>query len=282
MTHDLPVSHGVKRWSEKESALVDLSGNREVLRQFVRSQERRGLSKGTIVATTKRLEALFWWLARQPVLTISRQDVEKFLDTRRIGPKTRYNYLATFHSLFQWAIEEEMTDVDPTSKIQRPKMRRALSTACGHQEARAGPAVGQSHDALVDAPGGLAGPSMPGDSGPPTGGHHRGGGPVAGGARQGWQREDVAASPRCAVGPLGAPDAASRVVVHSAEGRKYTPHQLSRVFNDFLRDAAVGASAHQLRHWFASELYRSTQDIRLVQEMLGHSSPEITANLRGL
>ncbi len=60
-------------------------------------------------------------------------------------------------------------------------------------------------------------------------------------------------------------------------GGKYTPHQLSRVFNDFLRDAAVGASAHQLRHWFASELYRSTQDIRLVQEMLGHSSPEITA-----
>jgi site-specific recombinase XerD len=34
---------------------------------------------------------------------------------------------------------------------------------------------------------------------------------------------------------------------------------------------------HSLRHRFASELYRVTLDLRLTQEMLGHSSPATTS-----
>ena len=53
-----------------------------------------------------------------------------------------------------------------------------------------------------------------------------------------------------------------------------------------LSAAAVGAritkclphpwTTHSLRHTFATELYRSTHDLRLVQEFLGHSSASTT------
>lgn len=34
---------------------------------------------------------------------------------------------------------------------------------------------------------------------------------------------------------------------------------------------------HSLRHWFGSSLYSRTRDLRMCQEMLGHSDPATTA-----
>jgi site-specific recombinase XerD len=39
----------------------------------------------------------------------------------------------------------------------------------------------------------------------------------------------------------------------------------------------VAATAHQLRHWFATQAYRGSRDLRVVQELLGHASPTTTA-----
>ena len=39
----------------------------------------------------------------------------------------------------------------------------------------------------------------------------------------------------------------------------------------------VSATAHQLRHWFATNLYQKTRDLRLTQEMMGHADPSTTA-----
>lgn len=36
-------------------------------------------------------------------------------------------------------------------------------------------------------------------------------------------------------------------------------------------------TAHSLRHYFATEAYRGTRDLRAVQQLLGHSKPETTA-----
>lgn len=60
-----------------------------------------------------------------------------------------------------------------------------------------------------------------------------------------------------------------------AEGRLWfmTPQQMSKALNAYLHDEIETAStAHSLRHFFASKLYQSTRDIRLVQILLGHSS----------
>ena len=57
-----------------------------------------------------------------------------------------------------------------------------------------------------------------------------------------------------------------------------TPAYLvSRHSNEHLHRLGIGQTLHTLRHWFGTELYRQTQDLRLVQEVMGHASPNTTA-----
>jgi integrase/recombinase XerC len=55
------------------------------------------------------------------------------------------------------------------------------------------------------------------------------------------------------------------------------PSRISQACNQHLHDCGVPATLHQLRHRFLTEAYRATKDIRLVQELAGHASPQTTA-----
>lgn len=58
----------------------------------------------------------------------------------------------------------------------------------------------------------------------------------------------------------------------------YVPaHRISMRANVYLHDMGITATLHQCRHRFATATYRACQDIRAVQELLGHSSPTTTA-----
>jgi hypothetical protein len=56
-----------------------------------------------------------------------------------------------------------------------------------------------------------------------------------------------------------------------------TPSMLSELANDHLHACGIPATLHQLRHRFGSRAYQGSHDLRLVQELLGHASPEMTA-----
>jgi integrase/recombinase XerC len=55
------------------------------------------------------------------------------------------------------------------------------------------------------------------------------------------------------------------------------PWLISKLCNDHLHECGIPASLHQLRHWFGTQTYRSKRDLRVVQELLGHASPDTTA-----
>lgn len=55
-----------------------------------------------------------------------------------------------------------------------------------------------------------------------------------------------------------------------------TPHQISQLANDWLHKSGTGSTFHSLRHWAGSSGIES-EDIRVVQEFLGHSNPATTA-----
>jgi len=60
--------------------------------------------------------------------------------------------------------------------------------------------------------------------------------------------------------------------------RPITAHRVSATCNAYLGEVGAGASLHQLRHRFGSQALRvAGGDLRLVQELMGHSSPATTA-----
>lgn len=66
-------------------------------------------------------------------------------------------------------------------------------------------------------------------------------------------------------------------VVSGADGRAFTANRLSQIVNAHLHLCGSLCTAHSLRHWYGTFVYRRTGDLRLVQEMLGHASPTTTA-----
>lgn len=56
------------------------------------------------------------------------------------------------------------------------------------------------------------------------------------------------------------------------------PATVTKYASRFLHGLGIDATIHCLRHYFGSEVYqRSGKDLRLTQELLGHSSPSTTA-----
>lgn len=55
------------------------------------------------------------------------------------------------------------------------------------------------------------------------------------------------------------------------------PWLVSRLANTHLHECGSPATLHQLRHWFGTNTYRAKRDLRVVQELMGHESPNTTA-----
>ncbi len=53
--------------------------------------------------------------------------------------------------------------------------------------------------------------------------------------------------------------------------------KLCQYLNRYRHECGTDDTVHQLRHWFATETYAASHDIRVVQELLGHSDPSTTA-----
>lgn len=64
---------------------------------------------------------------------------------------------------------------------------------------------------------------------------------------------------------------------YSREGLPVRPKSVGDVIARALRRAGSRASAHQLRHWFATELVRSGADIFTTQTLMRHKTPATTA-----
>ena len=63
----------------------------------------------------------------------------------------------------------------------------------------------------------------------------------------------------------------------SERGERLSRGRIQAMFKEYCRRAGIkGVSVHSLRHTFLTEVYRRSKDLRLVQELAGHSSPVTT------
>src|ERR1700730_3749224 len=112
----------------------------ELLRLYRLHQDRRGLLPSSIQGSRTRLRAFARWVEPAGMLSATRADVETFLDKRKtrdgrkLNSRTRYYWIAHLHAFYGWAMNEGLTDSDPTRAVVRPKQRRVLPRPIGTED----------------------------------------------------------------------------------------------------------------------------------------------------
>lgn len=236
---------------------------------WARSMRRRNLAAGTI---DKRISVMRRLLASANVddpRAVAVDHIEQYLD-RPISARTRYIDISHISAFYKWAMREGHCDIDPTTRIDRPKVRPGLPRPIDGDDLRL--ALLQAADPALSAMLHLA---------------------AFGGLRcaeiAGMRSEDISGDMMLVHGKGGK----QRVIpvhplVHASiralHASSYGPlfdvpaWKVSHIIRDHLQACGIRASAHQLRHWFGTAAYEASGgDLRMVQELLGHSSPTTTA-----
>lgn len=251
----------------------------ELIERFTLIQRRWGLMDSTIRTRRQKLFLLAEWLYPQGLLDVDREGIERFLDERELGARARYAYISHFGMFFKAMAEDGRTEKDPTAFIHRPRQRIALPRPIGDDDladaiSQATPVIAAAM--TLAAYQGLRSKEIAYlerediiDTNDPPMLHVREG--KGGRDRVLPLHPDVMPALRRADMPR------SGRVLRRPDGGPFNPMAMSKAVNDHLHDMGIDATLHQLRHWFGTKTYQATRDLRLVQSLLGHSSPTSTA-----
>ncbi len=208
---------------------------------------------------------------------MDREDVEAWIDSLGIGLGARRNYLSHLHQFYVFASDRTGSSL-PTEKIRRPRQPRNLPRPIRDEHLRRALAKAPSPEIrcwlLLGAYEGLRCLEIAGldvedvrdDEGALL-------------VRRGKGRRErgVPLHPLVLEAFHELPLPRGGPIFTMPDGRGVPPYVVSQRINRFLRTIGSPSTAHALRHWFGTNLLRGTHDLRVVQEMLGHSSPATTA-----
>ena len=206
-------------------------------------------------------------------------DVERWLDARRgrdggpITPATRRVWVSTMRGWGRWLVETGRLERDPFARLVIPRVRANLPR----------PVADADTAVALNLAGGWIGTAVAlmaylglrcGEV-----------------ARLCWRDLDESTT----AGPVAYVEGKGgkvRMVPVPAElvarlpgrgrpgdpvvGRDVTPVKVSRDIGRYLRSLGIDATAHALRHTYATHTYAATGDLLAVQKLLGHSSPATT------
>ena len=248
---------------------------------FVRAQRRRGLSPATIAKRRCILNAFETWRGEdRPIISADRHVLEAWLDDCHLCPRSRYSYVSNLSAFYQWAIDEDLAEVDPTARIRRPRYGRSVPRPIGDDDLLwaircAGPRMLAwiclaAYEGLrcKEIAGVMVEDILLADDPPLL---------IVSAAKYDRQRV-VPLNPHteAALRAFGIPRAGALFPGRTALS-PMAASSVSKLFNAFLHEHSVTSTAHQLRHWFGTKVYRATRDLRLTQELMGHANPSSTA-----
>lgn len=260
---------------------VDAFDDGALIRSYRIDMERRALSPGTIAQVQIRLRAFALWLDPQRLCDATADDVEEFLDSRMItgrpiSARTRAGWLTSLHCYYRWALRHRAADHDPTIEIVRPRLRRTLPRPVSDDElVRALDSAWPEMRAWLTlaAFAGLRCAEIAGVDRTDVLDDDR----LLRVLGKGHKERIVPMHPLVvdALAPFTA-QRRGHIFTHP-NGGPWTPKRLSRTGAVYLSDIGIDATMHQFRHWFGTNTYARCKDIRVVQELMGHSSPTTTA-----
>lgn len=246
---------------------------------FRRDQIRRGLGSRTIQERDKVLDGIASWTEGRPLLSLDRDAIQEWLDSRPLSPRSRSVYLSAIHCFFAWAVDEALITSDPTVRIRRPQLPRTVPRPISDDDLQ--------HAIRAATPRIRAWVCLA--------------------AYEGFRCKEIAALRRedvfdrhhppilrvwngkgghQAILPLNPAtltalrlaDMPSRGFLFTAKnGGPISAATVSAMGNRYLHSIGIDATMHQLRHWFGTAVWAETKDMRVTQEMMRHSHPGTTA-----
>lgn len=245
---------------------------------FRRDQIRRGLGARTIKERDLVLDALEGW-ADRPLVELDREQIQEWLDSRPLSPRSRSVYLSAIHCFYAWCVDEELIQSDPTVRIRRPILPRTVPRPISdddlrHAIAMAGPRI-RAWLCLAAYEGfrckeiaSLRREDVFDRHHPPV---------IRVWNGKGGHQAILPLNP-ATLSALRLADMPSRGFLFlGRHGRPLSPATVSSLGNRYLHTIGVKATMHQARHWFGTAVWAETKDMRVTQEMMRHSHPGTTA-----
>lgn len=217
------------------------------------------------------------WLGR-PALSATTEDVEAWMDSRSLAPSSRATYLKALASLFEFAVRTRLVKRNPVSAVRRPKVPKGLPHPIPEADLQfaltQAPARVRAWLTLAAYAGlrcheiaQLRREDLILDRAKPLLLVQHGKGNKARAVPLNPLVEDA----------IRATDLPLRGYLFLGQGgRRVSASTVSRAVNAHLKGLGIASTAHDGRHYFGSEVYRRTRDIRLTQALLGHSSLQTT------
>lgn len=256
-----------------------MPGRSAELRQYRLEMDRRALRPGTI---DKRLSVLVRCelAVGHPLLDSTTEELRNWLDRHQLTAKTRYSYISHLASFWAWALAEERADRNPTLRLSRPKLRRSLPRPIATEDLLT--LINQAPNAEIRAMVTLAGYAglrcmeIAGLDASDIMEHGKP--PVLIVTHGKGDRPRVVPIPIAIIAALKAHSIPAYGPVFRDELDDSLPAwKVSHIIRAHMQACGVTGSAHQLRHAYGTEVYRRSHDLRLTQELMGHSSPATTA-----
>ena len=255
------------------------------MRDYLAHLQRRNLSPNSINAYRSILTRWIAWCgSRDEVETATSESVNAWLDSHRLAPRARYTYVSAVHGFYAWCVMTERLPRDPTITVERPKLPKTLPRPISTDDLAT--AIDLAADARMrlwlclaayegmrccEIAGVQIDDLLTGRT-PPL---------IIVARGKGAKQRAVPLHPVTldALRAFRGPRAGYLFLRRDRPGRAdpVTAATVSDTINRYLRDMGIPATSHQLRHWFGTETYDVSRDLRLVQELMGHASPQTTA-----
>lgn len=208
----------------------------------------------------------------------TREDIEVFLDSCRLGARSRYTYISQIAAFYDWAVDYGHIEANPAADLPRPRLPQLLPRPLAEDDYRhaikaAGPrmrawlTLGAYMGLRCKEIAGLRAEDLLLERDPAL--------LVVSQGKGGRERilplnAEVLSALRChGIPPRG--------YLFTIKDRPLKPATVSVYISKYLRGLGIRGSAHQLRHLFGTKLYAMTKDIALVQNMMGHCDSRTTS-----